>query len=316
MTRFFTFIGVTTGQSSIMHIFPRWRDLLGLGADIEIVGRDLPIHAPAEEYRRVVETQRGDPAAVGALVTTHKIDLYHAARDLFEQVDEYVDLLDEVSCMAMHDGRFQAWATDSIAAGRTMDETLGPHYFGRTGAHLLCFGAGGAARAIILYLLTRPAGTDRPARMIVTDLSGDRLRSVRALQRHVLPDTRAEYVENGDPAANDRLLLDLPPGSVVINATGMGKDKPGSPLTDEALFPKGGIAWDLNYRGDLTFLRQVAPQQASRQVQIHDGWRYFIRGWTAVMEKVFARTITAEELKALTEAAEFARPPGPPRGTP
>ena len=50
MTRSFTFIGVTTAQSSIMRIFPRWRDLLGLGPDVEMAGWDLPLHAPPEDY--------------------------------------------------------------------------------------------------------------------------------------------------------------------------------------------------------------------------------------------------------------------------
>ena len=40
------FVGVTTGQSSIMKMFPIWAKELGL--DAEIKGIDLPIHAPAE----------------------------------------------------------------------------------------------------------------------------------------------------------------------------------------------------------------------------------------------------------------------------
>ena len=35
------FIGVTTKQSSIMNVFPRWSDMLGLG--VQIVGYDAPI---------------------------------------------------------------------------------------------------------------------------------------------------------------------------------------------------------------------------------------------------------------------------------
>ena len=64
------FIGVTTGKSSILKVFPRWSEALGLGADI--VGIDLPLHAPAEDYRQVVRFIRDDPMSKGALVTTHK----------------------------------------------------------------------------------------------------------------------------------------------------------------------------------------------------------------------------------------------------
>ncbi len=67
------FIGVTTGQSSILYVFPRWAAELNLGT-CRIVGVDLPPHASAEEYRRVVAFIRADPLSRGALVTTHKID--------------------------------------------------------------------------------------------------------------------------------------------------------------------------------------------------------------------------------------------------
>ena len=81
------FVGVTTGSSSIMKVFPVWAKELGLDAVIK--GIDMPIHAPAEEYRRVVEFIRDDPLSLGALVTTHKIDMYNAASDLFDYLDPY-----------------------------------------------------------------------------------------------------------------------------------------------------------------------------------------------------------------------------------
>jgi len=75
---------------------------------------------------------------------------------------------------------------------------------------------------------------------------------------------------------------------LVINATGLGKDRPGSPLSDAAVFPQQGIAWDLNYRGELIFLAQARAQQAARHLHIEDGWVYFIHGWTQVIAEVFA----------------------------
>jgi shikimate 5-dehydrogenase len=88
----------------------------------------------------------------------------------------------------------------------------------------------------------------------------------------------------------------------------MGKDTPGSPLSDAVRFPQGAIAWDLNYRGQLDFLRQARQQPASLGVRIEDGWDYFIHGWAAVMEKVFACTISPTQLTAMAEAAAPARP--------
>ena len=67
------FIGVTTGKSSIMRVFPNWAAQLGLDAVIQ--GIDLPLHDEPERYREVVWFIKDDPLSLGALVTTHKIDL-------------------------------------------------------------------------------------------------------------------------------------------------------------------------------------------------------------------------------------------------
>jgi shikimate 5-dehydrogenase len=86
---------------------------------------------------------------------------------------------------------------------------------------------------------------------------------------------------------NDAVLRSLKPGSFVINATGLGKDAPGSPLTDAAIFPERAVAWDLNYRGDLVFLDQARRQQQEKSLRIEDGWTYFLHGWTQVIAEVF-----------------------------
>ena len=44
------FIGVTTGKSSIMQVFPRWAEHLGLG-DVVIRGIDCKLHDQPEVYR-------------------------------------------------------------------------------------------------------------------------------------------------------------------------------------------------------------------------------------------------------------------------
>jgi shikimate 5-dehydrogenase len=76
------FIGVTTGKSSIMKVFPEWAQALGLKNTV-MKGIDIEIHAEPEVYREVVEFIKHDPLSYGALVTTHKIDLYNAAKDMF-----------------------------------------------------------------------------------------------------------------------------------------------------------------------------------------------------------------------------------------
>ena len=68
------FIGVTTHKSSIMKVFPRWAEYLGLG-DCRDPGHELRWHDEPEHYRAGRELHQSDPLSLGALVTTHKLDL-------------------------------------------------------------------------------------------------------------------------------------------------------------------------------------------------------------------------------------------------
>jgi shikimate 5-dehydrogenase len=308
MTRQFIFIGVTTSTSSIVPIFPRWRDTLGLGADVRLVGWDFPIGAPPRQYWEAIRALKDDQQIAGGLVTTHKIDLYRAAHDLFDEVDRYAALCGEVSCLARREGRLLGWAKDPITAGKELQRILGTGYFARSGGDVLVFGAGGAGVAITLYLLSAPEAGDRPTRIVVVERNAERLASMRLLHERLAAPVRVEYVHNADPALNDRLVAGLAPGSLVVNATGMGKDTPGSPIGDVALFPERGIAWELNYRGELTFLHQARRQGVERSLRVEDGWWYFIVGWTAVIEEVFQRPITGDEIVELERQAAFARP--------
>ena len=45
----------------------------------------------------IVQHIKDDPLSMGALVTTHKIDLLHACRDLFDYLDPYAEICDEIS---------------------------------------------------------------------------------------------------------------------------------------------------------------------------------------------------------------------------
>lgn len=313
--RRFRFVGVTTGGSSIMRIFPRWREALGLGSDVEVAGLDIPVGAGAERYRAAVEQLRDDPATVGALVTTHKIGVYEAARDLFDELDELAGLCGEVSCIAKRNGRLGGWAKDPIACGRSLERLLGGRHFRDGGGEVLCMGAGGSGTAIALYLAARRPGGDRPTRIVVTDSDPARLERLEATLRRAGAPASVELVHAAGPEVHDRLLAQLRPRSLVVNATGMGKDLPGSPLGPGALFPEEAVAWELNYRGELDFLRQARAQAAARRLRPEDGWTYFIHGWTSVIEEVFERPIQGDELERLAMEAAFARPRTGKEGT-
>jgi shikimate 5-dehydrogenase len=276
------FIGVSTGQSSIMRVFPAWARHLGLDAAIH--GIDLPLHADPTRYRETVAFLKADPLSRGALVTTHKLDLFAAARDLLDEVDPLAALMAETSCLSKRGGRLIAHAKDPISSGLAIDGFLAPDHFARTGGEALILGAGGSAVAILWHLTQ--ARPDRPARIAVTDIAPDRLAHIRAIHGTETGGVSIDYRLVRTAADNDRLLAALAPGSLVVNATGLGKDAPGSPLTDTAIFPKGAVAWELNYRGDLAFLAQ-ARAQAERGLAVYDGWTYFVHGWTRVIAEVF-----------------------------
>ncbi|MGK9233574.1 hypothetical protein KXS07_25315 [Inquilinus limosus] len=278
------FIGVTTGKSSIMTVFPAWAEALGL-ADAVIRGIDFPLHADPAAYREAVAFIRTDPLSRGALITTHKIDLFHASRDLFDELDPHAARLDEVSCLSKSGGRLVGHAKDPISAGLAFDAFVPAGHFARTGVELFTIGAGGAAIALTWHAMhARP---DRPARIVVSDRSPERLEEIRRLHGEMGRTVPVDYVLAQGPADNDTALRGLKPGSVVVNATGLGKDAPGSPLGDDAPFPQGGLVWDLNYRGDLLFLDQARRQQVARGLTVEDGWTYFIHGWTRAIAEIF-----------------------------
>ena len=302
----FYFIGVTTAASSSRALFPAWMGVLGR-PEVCWEGIDMAIHSPAPEYRRVVEHIREEPLALGGLVTTHKIDLLAAARDLFDELGPYAIATDEVSSIAKDDGRLVGRATDPVAGGESLDAIIGPGYFGRSGGHVLLLGAGGSSVALTLHLLGTTGPSDRPERVVVVNRSRPRLERLRAMVERRDPPIEFEYLLNDDPARNDLIMERLPAGSVVINATGMGKDTPGSPLTGAAAFPERGVVWELNYRGDLDFLHQAKAQEAQRSLTVADGWDYFVRGWASVMSHVLHVSIDADTFGALSRVAAATR---------
>jgi shikimate 5-dehydrogenase len=296
------FIGVTTAQSSMMRIFPAWMEALGR-PEVKLAGYDCQINDNPARYHYIVEQIKNDPLALGALVTTHKLDLLAAARDLFDELDPYASLLDEVSCIAKHDGKLYGYAIDPVAEGRALHAILGDRYFGRTKGNVLCLGAGGAAAAIVLHLINRSNPADRPKYCALVDIDQSRLDHVQALVSRVGSDIQFDFILNTEPAENDRLLAALTTGSVVINATGLGKDRPGSPITEKAQFPKFGVVWELNYRGERQFLQQAQSQQQKRKLKVEDGWTAFLHGWTGVISKVLDLNIDATTFNRLARIA-------------
>lgn len=297
----FYFVGVTTGQSSIMRVFPKWAEALGLDAVMK--GIDLPLHAPAEDYRAVAEFLKHDPLSLGALVTTHKLDLYNACRDIFDYVDPYAEKLGEVSCLSKRDGQFRAHAKDPISSGRALEAFVPQNYWREHGGEVLLLGAGGSSLAMTMYLTQERFGDNVPRRITIANRSRPRLESAERVLSGLNPKTELRFVLGPAPADNDALVAALPPHSLVVNATGLGKDAPGSPTTGAVDYPRDSLVWEINYRGELIFKDQAEAQAQAKGLHVEDGWIYFIHGWTQVMEEVFHITMDDATLDRLSEIA-------------
>lgn len=286
----FYFIGVSTAQSSIMRVFPQWAKYLHLG-DVEIKGIDCKLHDDPQVYRDVVAFIKNDPLSLGGLVTTHKMDLLNAARSYFEYLDPYAELLHEVSSISKRENQLRGHAKDPITSGLAMESFVPTSYWRETGAELCILGAGGSSLALTCYLMRQKKPQEWPARIIVTNRSESRLVHMKEIHARINPGIPVEYVVASEHAMNDSVLERLKPGSLVVNATGLGKDQEGSPISDRAQFPEGGLVWEFNYRGNLVFLEQAKRQARAKSLKIEDGWIYFIHGWTQVIAEVFHREI-------------------------
>ncbi len=297
----FYFVGVTTGSSSILTVFPKWAKALGLEAIIK--GIDLPLHAPAEQYREVVEFLKSDPLSLGALVTTHKLDLYAACKDLFEEIDPNARMLEEVSSLSKHDGKFCAHAKDPISSGLALEAFVPDNYWREHNGEVLLLGAGGSSLAMTAYLTQERFGDNVPRRITIANRSLPRLESARKKLAGINPKVELRFEHRHHPSGNDELVAALPPRSLIVNATGLGKDAPGSPVTDAVNYPQHSLVWEINYRGDLLFLRQANEQAQAKNLTVEDGWIYFIHGWTQVISEVFHINIGPEQLRTLSEIA-------------
>ncbi|MDO4322549.1 MAG: shikimate dehydrogenase [Lachnospiraceae bacterium] len=296
------FIGVTTGSSSIMKVFPRWAEALGLENTV-IKGIDFKPHSAPEAYREAVSFIKNDPLSQGALVTTHKIDLYNSCKDLFDYIDPFALQLGEISCISKKDGRFCAHAKDPISSGLALEAFVPENYWKENGGEVLLLGAGGASLAMSVYFTQKKFGDNVPKKIIIANRSLPRLEEAKRILSGLNEKVEFEFILNPVPEKNDETLGRLPAHSLVVNATGLGKDGPGSPLTDACQFPQDSLVWEINYRGDLVFKDQAEAQQKEKNLVIEDGWTYFIHGWTQVVSEVFHIPIEGETLDNLSKIA-------------
>jgi len=149
-------------------------------------------------------------------------------------------------------------------------------------------------------------GVDALAKGRITGI--DRTRKIH--ERSGLNTDQFEYrpLNAQSPAEDaDRIVAEAGEYALIANATGMGKDRPGSPLTDAVVFPRYAVAWELDYRGTLEFLHQAEAGQSRRELTVVDGWEYFIHGWPQVIAEVFHTPMPPERVAELSRIASTVR---------
>ena len=301
----FWFIGVTTGQSMIMRLFPIWEKVLGIQGN-RMHGIDLPPGVDGQKIWETVNELRANPDVLGALVTTHKLAVWEEASDLFVKVDEHATRLQEISCISKDkNGKLIGHAKDPITSGKAMESILGKnHWQVHPKAEAMVLGCGGAGTAIIEQLLSGEEGNN-PQKITGLEHNRGRLEKVRNDFSNTKKLILEESELSGEKAAG--IMIRLPPNSLIVNATGMGKDLPGSPVPESIDFPEQVIVWELNYRGRLEFYWHAKEQEESRKLRVHDGWDYFLLGWSSVMEEVFHFELTQRLMNQLKKTANQLR---------
>ncbi len=300
------FFGVRTTGSLAFRLFPHWARVLHLEAAV-LQGVNLPLGLDLTRHRAAVQALKADDGVRGALITSHKLSVVRAASDLIDALTPQAQRCQEVSALYKRDGMLWGDACDPANSGLALTHFLGADYWKQhADAAILSLGGGGAAVALLLHLLTE--ARCRPRKLIIADIRPDNLAHCEAVARPYRTDgMRIEYKLSSSAHENDALVRSLQSHSLVINATGMGKDLPGSPVSDGVVFPQHGAIWELNYRGERPFLQQAHAQRASRSLQVTDGWHYFLHGWSSVMQRVYDVPITPEVFAAFCDASDANR---------
>jgi shikimate 5-dehydrogenase len=308
----YLFIGISTAGSSVQRLFPRWTATFAPSGVLR--GVDLPDTAPAQAFRALVVAMRDNPYVAGAVITSHKLRLYHAIHDLVEPAEPLVQVTHEINSLDTRSG-LVAYARDPQSLDVILDTTGGPGV--STTRPVYCIGSGGAAVALLLAMgldipasisqertVTRSPGNARGPLTII-GRSPESLQEVRDVQERAnLLNAPIKLVRATTPTDIAGVIRQAPEGSVVINATGLGKLSADSPLAGPGDFPKRVLAWDFNYRGPLTFL-----QQASRAgLATEDGWEYFLAGWAAALAAISGGELTVERLTAIRAASGELQP--------
>lgn len=299
----FLFLGTSTAGSSVHQMFSRWSP--AFDPEAQVRGVDIPVHANPEVFRRLVADIADNPHIRGAVITSHKVRVHAACHDLFDSTSPLVDLAREVNSIRSTDG-LHAFATDPVAIELVRPDS-------HTTSPVVCLGSGGSAVALVMATVLDMAQTAATGKAVPKG-TAQRDITIVARRYNVVPELEAlfarlpdrdriQVVVAADEMERSQLTAAQPPGTLVANATGLGKIEAASPVTGPEAFPAESIAWDFNYRGPLTFLAQARVAG----VHVVDGWDYYLAAWSTALAAITNKP-TAQMATAIRQASAEFRP--------
>ena len=293
------FIGVTTHNSFVNRVFYDWLKIIS--KDTELVGVNLPVGCDIKEYLKIVSFIKSHPLVLGALVTTHKVRLYNSTKHLFDNLSDPCNEFQEVGCIYKKGDALCGEVTDIISVQSALYSFLEFDYFSKYTTDFCILGGGGAGLALAYRILTD--NNPKPQRLILVDISKKRLSEIKNIIKKYDTDNILELYQVDNQA--DNVIEELQSKSIIVNATGLGKDKEGSPFSEKTNIPQESYLWEFNYRWDdkPNFYNIAKEQEKDKRLKIIDGWIYFIHSWTQVMSSIFHFDNTSDYFDKFLEAA-------------
>jgi shikimate 5-dehydrogenase len=277
------FLGVSTAHSQINKLFDRWARCLGSQLRLEL--HDMKPGSDAIEYVDFVDNMRSrHPYVLGALITSHKAAVFDFAKHSFDQVTDLSLRLGEIGMVYWRNGHMVGDANDALSTRQVALRILTNSHSWECGSHRAVILGGGGAGVALANTLVSEARL-QCNEIIISEVNHDRVEAIRKLisrWESNIPITVCEVSDNSDD-----IVQRAGPGCLVANATGLGKDRPGSPITESVQLPTGCIVWEFNYRfipQPMPNFLEIANRQAfPRDLVVEDGTDYFIWGWLGVM---------------------------------
>jgi len=280
------FLGVTTRLSAVHRVLDSWSDCLG--HRLVLKSMDLPLKSDATAYCKfVAEVRNRRDNFSGAVITSHKVGVYEAAANLIDIVTPTARRLGEIGMLYWRQDKLVGDASDSFAILQVAHRLLKTTESWQKGARsVVILGGGGAGVALADSMIqARDLGCRK---VTITEIDPTRLSALRSKIVNWIPPVPVHAVLVEDYA--DALVASAGEGSLVANASGLGKDRPGSPISRIAVFPEGVFVWEFNYR----FIAQAYPtfwdialrQAESRNLIVEDGWDYFVWNWLGMLSNI------------------------------